>query len=107
MNPVEKAKNILLERGHVKGISEASDGRVCMMGAINQATGFDSWKSETVPLRNEVADLVNSVAYEQFKDRIHTVWAGVANFNDHPDTTIGECVAVFEKAAVLWEEKID
>lgn len=99
---VREAVRQLELRGHCKGISEDRDGRVCAAGAVALACG--SMIDE--PARS-VMRVLDEVAAEQYPDRIRSGperYRLVVLFNDHPDTTVAEVVAVLEKAAARLEE---
>jgi len=53
-------------------------------------------------------DILNDVVIEQFPDRTYDLgirsYHSVVKFNDHPDTTEDDVVAVLEKAAVKYDE---
>jgi hypothetical protein len=56
----------------------------------------------------EAWNVLSAVAVEQYSDRIvedNSMKDKFAKFNDHPDTTEDDVVAVMEKAAVLWDEQ--
>ena len=51
-----------------------------------------------------VFKIMGEVAYEQFPERAEV--ASFFRFNDHPDTTEAEVIAVMEKAALLLDETL-
>lgn len=58
----------------------------------------------------ENALLVGSVIIEQYPDRLSALaklidYMTIPGFNDHPDTTKAEVIAVVEKAEVRWNEQ--
>jgi hypothetical protein len=49
---------------------------------------------------------MDAVAVEQYPERVKAVMRDFASFNDHPDTTEAEVIAVMEKAAVRLDEQV-
>jgi hypothetical protein len=57
----------------------------------------------------EIKKVMDKVAGEQYPERAldgDSIVPHFPFFNDHPDTTEDEVIAVMEKAAVRWEERI-
>lgn len=122
-NPYRKAIEVLAERGHAKHELEEDDGTVCALGALSCAlTGSArgavytelASSSQPGPHHGYVVPLAD-VILEQFPDRVLEGLAShrptfqpavVANFNDHPLTTVDEVVLVLEKAAVRQDELV-
>lgn len=85
----------------------------CSVGALleNEHPGF--YRSVGGPvvlgdLGTEALVVLSEVIREQFPDRVWatSIESTVVHFNDHPDTTEQDVVAVFEKARVRAEERV-
>lgn len=113
MNSIREAAKNLPGHWH-KGDYTDGQGNYCGIGHVLKASGLTDEQIEMgdgdfVEAR---LDVLNKVAGEQFPDRAFTMpSAGIvvenpyfAYFNDHPDTTEDEVLAVMEKAAVVYEE---
>ena len=97
VNPEREALRVLAERGWCKGRLESSDGRRCLVGAA--AAGVVGHQIDWM----EVLGNIRAVAQEQFPERRAV---GVVDFNDHPDTTLEDVIAVLEKAAIRRSEAV-
>ncbi len=93
----------------MKGYSADDRGNFCGIGWVGEVVTKDHGTSVACwPL----FDVMDKIAVEQYPDRVtepgdsHTGIRLFAQFNDHPETTKDEVVAVMEKAAVAWEEKV-
>ncbi len=122
MNPIREALNAL--PGHwQKGSLNDNKGNHCGLGHMHNALGgsdgylpmvFDDSAPEyklSRDLRIEAERLrgiMDEVAVEQYPDRVGlsplAYSSKFAEFNDHPDTTEDEVVAVMEKAAIRLDE---
>lgn len=101
-------------KGHWAKGYLSHQGNACGIGHLHIAAGVLA----LVPLPPEVREqqkLMGTVALEMFPDRFapeeqsEFAWVGAppfAEFNDHPLTTEDEVIAVMEKAAVRWDERI-
>lgn len=104
MNGIHKAADLirkggLSKRAYIRGAS------FCALGAL----GCSAVNSPLI--QNLVADVVR----EQYPERIETLplsyldryldCATIVTFNDHPDTTKDDVVAVLEKAAIKLDER--
>lgn len=93
---IREARNQLFERGWTQREAESSDGRVCIMGAVNFAVYGRShcpmdYDAEKEGLRNRVADLLSPTG------------AAVAHWNDAPGRTFDEVIEHLDKAEKLAE----
>jgi len=102
MNYIRKALERLPGRWYKGGLGDGA-GNWCGIGHLQ----------EVAPFRNAHdygQQQMDKVAEEQYPDRLGSKdGAGFqlvpfAAFNDHPDTTEDEVIAVMEKAAILWDE---
>lgn len=98
---LRSAANLISVHGHCKNKLNDSAGRFCLVGAIiKQPHGGDKnwhWHS--------LVSAVNDVVQEQFADRAAGGCFSGVDFNNHPDTTGAEVIAVLEKAALKLEER--
>lgn len=95
MNPIREAMNNLSGHWYKGGLSDGN-GNNCGLGHVLRVSGstYDAARC-----------IMNNVAYEQYPDRSNfDNLKGFASFNDHPDTTEEEVLAVMEKAAIKWDE---
>jgi hypothetical protein len=88
------------------------NGNYCGIGHLCRAHGMtdrDIYDDELSEKLLSQLEILNAVAIEQYSDRIATKHSdrSFPDFNDHLDTTEDEAIAVLEKAAVLWDERID
>lgn len=103
-----KALEIYRDHGGAKGRLRTYDGRVCMLGALREATGCDFlFYFEPDHPANYDYLLLKSACAELFPDRgtKHHPFSPV-RMNDHPDTTPSDVEQVFEKAIMRWQEEI-
>jgi hypothetical protein len=102
---LRQAVEVLRARGHCKNVLRDEEGRVCLVGALCAVTGYRhaTWM--------DFGPAVRAVVREQFPDRVSPeshpdlFWEAV-QFNNHPDTTADEVIAVLEKAAARLEESV-
>lgn len=122
MNPLRESLEWLREHGWTQGKSVREDGRVCALGAMRLQT-----TAQFNPLFSELTDeqkahamacgpYVGRVIKEQYPEAWHKLtekmqedpdgqWFYVTfMWNDWYVENQAEVEAVFEKAAVLWEE---
>ena len=102
MNIIDKALSNLPGHWYQGGLGD-DNGNFCGIGHILYATPYEGSADNAINLMSEVAK-------EQYSERIdpdnrHT--CKFAQFNDHPDTTEAEVIAVMEKASVRLDERID
>lgn len=121
-NPYRKAIEVLAERGHTKHATSDENG-VCALGALSCALtgsaeearfGSKSWSNGYAPaFEHDFAVPLAKTVLEQFPDRVNEVVdtgrpnyepAIIANFNDHPSTTVDDVVLVLEKTAIRQDE---
>ncbi len=87
------------------------DGRRCAYGGLAEVLRIDIEQTGEVygEVYGPAAVLLDDLAHSFFPDR-WDVDSAVARFtasvNDHPDTTFDDIRAIFEKAAVRWDERI-
>jgi hypothetical protein len=91
------AADILRSGGHCKKMLSDGKGRHCAVGAL-------------AAVYNDLSAIffrdIEKVALEQYPERfLPNRYNSLVEFNNHPDTTGDEVIAVFEKAAVMFEEK--
>ena len=105
MNPIREAlKNL---PGHwYQGDMENEDGTACCgLGWLARA---ESNYNLSIMEKIDSGDFMDKVAFEQYPDRAVDPEGDLryfAAFNDHPDTTEDEVIAVMEKAAIRWDER--
>lgn len=96
-NPFREGLEVLREKGWCQGAIEDDKGRKCAIGGLLL----------TNPTTNSLPFLAE-ITEELFPDRYRiSNKHPVAIFNDHPHTTFEDVEAVFEKAAVRWDERVD
>jgi len=106
-NPLWVAKDVLQEKGWTKGHLEAEDGSVCALGAMWFGCSVHVLPDPNIEMG---VNILNEVVIEQWPDRATSAelhprnLLETAQFNDHPDTTLDDVLATFDKAAVRWEE---
>ncbi len=106
---VRTAAELIRRQGHCKGAAVDRQGRLCLMGALAAAITDLYMTSSgvfTPRSRDAVKEAAAAVIAAQFPERyVISSRAGVATvkFNDHPDTTAEEVIAVLEKAAAGLE----
>lgn len=85
-------------------------GNFCGIGHVRQVMENNGIEIDnTSGLFFKISKIMNEVAGEQYPERaVYNLsdMYSFANFNDHPDTTEDEVVAVMEKAAVRFDEII-
>lgn len=106
MNPIREAAK-RLRGAWYQGDMENEDGTACCglgwVARVERSMGLD------IMDKIETGDLMDTVAFEQYPDRAIDDNGDLryfAAFNDHPDTTEDEVIAVMEKAAVRWDERV-
>lgn len=109
INTIRKAIEVLAGSGWAKGTFCDDERRHCIQGALYEVHGLLALDDRpmtgalTPEMANDVA-LVNGVIEAQYPERFGA--AGVARFNDHPETTIDDVITVLEKAAIRKDERI-
>lgn len=115
-NPIRKAAENLKGNWY-KGyyFNSRNHSKMCGIGHLQSAI-FDKPldlatnealnDGERWNLYGEAYEIVNNTAGEQYPDRMKHSTFNFPNFNDHEDTTEDEVIAVLEKAAVRYDEKI-
>ena len=105
MNPYRRALEGWTEEQWIKGVSRDLQGtRFCAIGRLKWY-GYDRCTWESL---DEAARPLDALALEMFPDRasgFHPNERVIAWVNDHPDTTFEDVTALFEKAAVRWDEQ--
>jgi hypothetical protein len=95
--------------GHwYKGGKGDNQGNFCGIGHVVEIYDKKCGEDEVDLEFPKTIDLMNEVAREQYADRItfDSMLMHFAQFNDHPDTTEDEVLAVMEKAAIKLEEEV-
>lgn len=106
MNYIRKAAERL--PGHwYKGGLKDNHGNYCGIGWLE----LMHKEAKTVDVNAEgwwpQGTLMDEVAMELYYDRVVIDnMRPFAVFNDHPDTTEDEVIAVMEKAAIRWDEQV-
>lgn len=108
-NTIREAMRVLGRAGWTKDAFTDESGRHCLQGALYEAHGTCAVDDQQVgrPVTGELARdlrLVNEVIRDQFPERAGGV--GASRFNDHPQTTVDDVIAVLEKAAVRKDEQV-
>lgn len=94
MNKVEllnKTKAYLLEKGWVKNCFKDEDGRVCLMGAINQG---NRGNMDSVNLRDEI-----------YSDMVGTLGMSVAFWNDKEERTFNDVMDFLDEMILKAKEE--
>jgi len=94
--------------GHwYKGRLSDGQGNFCGVGHLSNAFGDMSQTYDSTAFIRycKMHKLLGKVAREQFPERLDEDQT-FPRFNDHPDTTEDEVVAVMEKAAIRWDEQV-
>jgi hypothetical protein len=104
------AAEVIRVRGHCKNTLQDGAGHVCLVGALMDVLG-DGFDVGGVFWSDGLADtepVLTAVVAEQYPDRIGGEYCDHAYvaFNNHPDTTPDEVIAVLEKTAVRLEEAV-
>lgn len=99
MNPYRAVAERLEQRGWLQGTSGPEEGPNCLMAANRLTNGKDQDQ-----IRKFVND-VRPIIVEQFPERVAFECFGVAQFNDHPNTTFEDVILVLDKAALQFEEQ--
>lgn len=93
------AAAVIRERGWWKGSNEGPEGQVCLFGAINVAAGGD-------PEGNGFHPPLQAALLCACDILEGTVEGDVDVWNDAPQRTVDEVLALLEGAAVLEEERL-
>lgn len=102
MNPIREAAKRLPGAWYQGEMSSPDGTKCCGLGHVGNVLG-SSYSNEFL----DAWSIMDKVAEEQYPDRVfNSDLAMFPAFNDHPDTTEDEVVAVMEKAAVRWDEQI-
>lgn len=104
MNAFEKMLETLPGHWHQGSLSDKK-GNYCVVGHLRKALGLNTisgWPLDAL----EAVDFLETKIVEMYPDRPSAGWDPVPAFNDHPDTTEEDVIAVVEKAAIGWEERI-
>jgi len=105
MNYIRKALEALPGHWFNDGIEDGK-GNYCGLGHLGLVVSeykdpYAFWE------HFEFVEVMNEVALAQYPERISSDMSlPFAAFNDHPETTEAEVVAVMEKAAVQWDERV-
>ena len=99
-NLIRKAVERLPGHWHKGGLQDHK-GNFCGVGHLWQVGELADYT-----VVDECQNLMNMTAGELFPDRAGKVIPAFATFNDHPDTTEDEVIAVMEKAAIRWDERV-
>ena len=102
MNPIREAIKTLPGRW-TKGSMHGDEGSCGLGHVMNQVRKMDD-----VRVYSKIRNLMSEVAEEQFPERVRARdgRCAFAQFNDHKDTTEGEVIAVMEKSAVRFDERV-
>lgn len=96
----DKAVEVLEQRGWCQGKLEATDGRVCAVGALRAAAWGDPY-SRTFPGEEKV----DVEPVERALDAVNAVLSGprarsmIVSFNDEPGRTAEEVIDLFRRVA--------
>jgi hypothetical protein len=102
------AAEVIRVRGHCKNTLQDRNGHVCLVGALMDVLGDRCGVFWSEGLA-DVEPVLMAVVTEQYPDRSVVKYGGGHNyvaFNNHPDTTPDEVIAVLEKAAARLEETV-
>ena len=80
-----------------------SEGKHCGIGHVIMA--YDPMVHGNLGSHDAVVEMVK-VAKEQYPERLSEDYPVYTDFNDHPDTTEADVIAVMEKAAVRLDERL-
>jgi hypothetical protein len=103
---IRRAASLIGERGHCKFSLTDEAGHLCVMGALVEAGSFSI---APILLATEFYPAVDKVVREQFPGRVGSCPAfyTAVSFNNHPDTTGEEVIAVLEKTAARLDEALE
>lgn len=92
-NFFKNAIEYLKTHGHTKGVYENGHGQVCLLGACAKGNGrsadqFPNFNGEDTPLYDLLSECIKG--QERYYD-------GVAAYNDRPERTEAEVIALLEK----------
>jgi hypothetical protein len=109
-NPYTRAIAVIKEKGWTQGkLQDEYDDRVCALGALSFALHGDAHGEVGLELHNVLTGIIK----EQYPD-LTSDWCsicnmdhgnGVAAWNDRDERTEAEVIALFEKAAVRYDEQ--
>jgi hypothetical protein len=107
-NIFDKTKERIKKYGHHKGDFHSDKTKPytsssCLLGALRLEAGLQATPPYVAPIASE---LLKDVISEQYPDRLNMAPAIIPSFNDHPDTTLADIIAVLEKASVRAQEQI-
>jgi hypothetical protein len=110
------AKQALLDYGWSQGRLLSKDGSLCALGALYQANWsnfvnifgkavFDTNNLRVVHYSRTMQYLIEAIE-ENYPDRVRDkeFISVVSTFNDHPDTTLEDVFAMYEKADAKVQE---
>jgi hypothetical protein len=120
MNVFDKALAEMRTRGRTSGDLIDENGHVCALGAIGLAKGLDiqAIQNDDDHVSDQSTNLMNAskgypevvhlgrIIAQNYPDRNFTGWGSVWMFNDET-TDDDEVYAMFEKASVEWDAKIE
>jgi len=102
MNPISKALEHLPGNWTKGGIDE--HGNTCGLGHVYS---FGMEDSIDFSQFRQARDLMEEMARAEYPERVADLsptYLAFAAFNDHPDTTEAQVIAVMEKAATKYDE---
>jgi hypothetical protein len=106
----EQAAQYLRECGWIKGeLGGEYGGPACLVGACEAVSDYYLFTEHYQFTEQRVVPILNKIVEEQYPDRLfddEEDLVPAARFNDHPDTTLDDVVAVLEKAEVRYNERV-
>lgn len=101
---LRKAREVLVECGHCKGVLNDAEGRVCAMGAINQAITGDPRGFVFNDIDAEACSYIASAVGLNYGFGLGLgAQSDVVGWNNAGPRTVDEVLAAFAKAAELAE----
>lgn len=102
-----RAIDILIQRGHTKTLFVDNQGRVCAVGALRLASGARVVKgSLDFPFPMIVGDpdtTKHGSKFQQDHSYLTGPYDSVADFNNHPATTMEDVILHFKEKACEYE----
>lgn len=96
---LDKAADVMTERGQAKRTFKDPIGRVCLVGAIAVALGYEA--NDYFPVRWETrfCNVLFGKLHDENPDQMPAI-----TWNDQPETTEGEVIDFLRQAAIAAKE---
>lgn len=101
-NPIREAVENLSGHWHQGGYNSEDGNNSCALGHLRSVMGFhENYDNFDYTEWRKCIGILNRTSGAMFPDRTSQ---NIVIFNDHPDTTEDDVIAVMEKAAVRYDE---